>query len=77
MSQITIRNIPQDFERSIRELSERQGVSLNKTLIGLLEEAIRMESSLTAKKRDLSRIAGRWTSVEATEFECLDEELSK
>ena len=84
MSQITIRSLPKDLEKSIRELSKQQGTSLNKTLIGLLEKATGLDHSRTAKKRDLSKIAGTWSSHEADEFEdrirefeSVDEELWK
>jgi plasmid stability protein len=40
MRAITLRNLPPEIEKAIEERAARQGESLNKAVIGLLEEAV-------------------------------------
>jgi plasmid stability protein len=80
MSQITVRNIPAAIETKLRSLAEQSGLSLNQTVIHLLESATGGKPA--ARRRDLSAIAARWDDREAdafdratAPFESVDEEV--
>lgn len=72
MKAITLRNIPSDVSRHIEEKSEELGLSLNKTVLRLLQELLRPEDSGplgTREHHDLDDLAGVWSEEEAEEFE--------
>lgn len=80
MSQITVRNIPAAIQTKLRSRAERSGLSLNQTVIQLLDMATggRQET----RRRDLSGIAAKWDDREAeafdratAPFESVDEEV--
>jgi hypothetical protein len=80
MNQFTVRNIPASIEGKIRSLAERSGLSLNQTVIHLLETATGGKPE--ARRRDLSAIAAKWDAGEAdafdratAPFESVDEEV--
>ena len=82
MRQITVRNIPAAIEAKLRSLAARSGLSLNQTVIQLLETATGERPK--ARQRDLSPIAAKWDDhdVDAFEramdaFESVDEEVSR
>ena len=68
MRQITLRGIPEDLKREIQSRARARGESLNKSVIRLLRQAVGLDRP-ERKKRDLSALAGKWGSREATEFE--------
>lgn len=67
MSHLTDRNIPVAVEAELRLLAERSGLSLNQTVIELLEKAVGVKSGL--RQRDLSAIAATWDDGEADAFD--------
>jgi plasmid stability protein len=67
MKQLTVRNIPVAIEARLRSLAERSGLSLNQTVIHLLETATGGKPE--ARRRDLSAIAAAWDAREADAFE--------
>jgi len=72
MNQITIRGIPSDIEKAIRNESKRKGLSLNKVIISLLEKTVSIQKKRVAKKvsyHDLDHLSGVWSKAEAEEFE--------
>ena len=81
---ITVRNLPPAVAQRIRDKAAKDGLSLNRAVIALLEESL----GLSAKERrarlhhDLDDLAGIWTKEEAVEFDSalreqrkIDEEL--
>ena len=68
MSQITLRDIPQELDHRLRELARAQNKSLNRTIIGVLMESLHLGDG-GDQKRDLSDLAGTWSDEEAAEFE--------
>ncbi len=68
MRQITVRAIPKDLEREIEAQARAHGESLNKSVIRLLKQAVGLDRP-QKKKRDLSSVAGKWGTREATEFD--------
>ena len=68
MSQITLRDVPQELNDRLRELASEQNKSLNRTIIGVLMESLHLGAK-NGRKRDLSDLAGTWSDEEAAEFE--------
>ncbi len=68
MSQLILRNIPEDLERTIRDYSQKKGQSINKTILDLLKKGFGLPIDEN-KLRDLSFIAGTWTQEELEAFE--------
>ena len=71
MRVITLRNIPPDVAELIEASSERSGLSLNKTVIRLLQESLGVTGAVAPPRRhdDLDELAGTWTEKEALEFD--------
>jgi hypothetical protein len=81
MSQFTVRGVPQELDVKLRGLSRRNHVSLNRTVVSILEKAMGT-THRPVVHRDLSSVAGKWTDREACEFdgslklfESLDEQV--
>jgi len=70
MGAITVRNLPPDLARAIRQKAKQERTSLNRTVISLLEEATGLGSP--AKKavlhHDLDHLFGCWSREEYEEF---------
>lgn len=72
MKAITLRNLPAELAKTIRQKAEKQGTSINKAVIHLLEEGTGAREKKKKKKRlhdDLNALAGSWTKEEAAEFD--------
>lgn len=68
MSQLTVRNLPEDVESRLRQLATNAGHSLNQTVVRLLEEATGAVPA-AGPKRDVAAFSGRWTAAEASAFD--------
>ena len=70
MKVITLRNIPPDVGRRIEERSVRSGLSLNKTVISILEEGLGLASAERPRVRnnDFDEFFGIWSEEQADEF---------
>ena len=62
---ISLRNLPKEVEKAILETSHREGISLNKATLRLLEAQLRKP----AKNSDFEEFYGTWTSAEADAFD--------
>jgi hypothetical protein len=62
---ILLRNIPKDVEKAILEISHREGISLNKATLRLLEAQLRKP----AKNSDFEEFFGTWSGAEADAFD--------
>ena len=73
MKVITLRNIPPDVARRIEEKSARSGLSLNKTVISVLEEGLGLSGAERPRVRhdNLDKFCGIWSDEEANEFDRL------
>lgn len=71
MKQITVRGIPAEVQKKLQKEAERKGVSLNKALISLLEEAAgtKRPGSRAVQYTDLDHLAGLWSREEAASFD--------
>jgi|ERR687895_438182 hypothetical protein len=70
MTAITLRNIPPKLQEAIRRRAGKDGLSLNKTVIRMLEEAA--GQGTTARRElhyDLDHLAGTWSEEEAAAFD--------
>ena len=62
---ISLRNLPPEVEKAILETSRREGISLNKATLRLLEASLRKP----AKNSDFEEFYGAWSSAEADSFD--------
>lgn len=70
MTAITLRNIPPELQEVIQKRADTDGLSLNKTVIRMLEEAAGQQAASTRKLHDdLDHLAGTWSEEEAAAFE--------
>jgi plasmid stability protein len=67
---VTLRNLPEEVAAAIVRRAERDGLSLNRTVARVLEEAVapyaRQE---TRVYHDLDALLGTWSRAEAEAFE--------
>jgi hypothetical protein len=70
MTAITLRNIPQTLQEVIRKRAGKYGLSLNKTVICMLEEAAGQRTATGRElHHDLDHLAGTWSDEEAAAFD--------
>ncbi|MBI4468208.1 MAG: hypothetical protein HY650_02690 [Acidobacteria bacterium] len=71
MKAITLRGISTELAGYIRRLAVAKGLSVNKVVIGLLEERIRGTGRKERRRRyhDLDALAGSWSTREAAAFD--------
>jgi hypothetical protein len=70
MTAITLRNIPTKLQEVIQRRAGRDGLSLNKTVIRMLEEAAGQRTTTGRElHHDLDHLAGTWSNEEAEAFE--------
>jgi hypothetical protein len=62
---ISLRNLPKDVEKAILETSHREGLSLNKATLRLLEAQLHKP----ARNSDFEEFCGTWSSAEAEAFD--------
>ena len=70
MKAITLRNLPAELARAVRNRAEEKGISLNRAVIELLQEALG-RGERPKKRRiyhDLDFLVGTWSKEEAEEF---------
>ena len=68
---ITLRGLPSEVARALRQRAERDGASLNRTLIWMLEESLGGPRGPKRPRRhhDLDALAGAWTRQQAAAFD--------
>ncbi len=70
MKAITLRNLPAEVERKIRQRAREKGISANKAVIGLLEERLGLEQKGKNRRyHDLDHLYGAWTKTQSDEFD--------
>ncbi len=69
MTAITLRNLPPELAKKIRQTAENQGTNINKAVIKLLEEGTEKKKRKRQVHHDLDALAGSWTKEEAMEFD--------
>lgn len=69
MNAITVRNLPPAVARAVKEKARKEKLSLNKTIVKLLEAATGAQKGNTkVVHHDLDHLAGTWTEAEYQEF---------
>lgn len=66
---ITLRNIPPDLQKILVEKAECEGLSLNKVVLRMLEEAAGLSADRFRVHRELDDLAGTWATDEADRFD--------
>ena len=69
MNAITLRNIPREIQEAIQRRARDEGLSFNKTVLRMLEEALGLRRGSRALHHDLDHLAGTWSQEEAAEFD--------
>ena len=71
MKAITLRNVPREIARFIEKRAAETGLSINKTVITLLEQCAGpgRPSSRHVEHHDLDWFAGSWTQKQASELD--------
>ena len=70
MKAITLRNLPSDLDKAIRKRARSKRMSVNKAVIGLLEEHLTQDKMKRAELyHDLDNLCGSWTEDAAAAFD--------
>jgi len=70
MNDIALSRLPPELAAQIRAEAERSGASWEDTVVRLLRNALAAPAGAdTARRRDLSDLAGTWTQEDADEFD--------
>ena len=70
---ISLRNLPPEVEKAILETSHREGISLNKATLRLLQAS----QHKPARNSDFDEFFGTWSKAEADEFDAALAEMRK
>lgn len=83
MTQVTLRNVPDEVRHKLKVLARQKGKSMNSLTVELLEESLGFKPP-AQRQRDLSDVFAIWSKHQANEFEKntavfaqIDEELWK
>ncbi|NLY41457.1 MAG: antitoxin [Desulfovibrionales bacterium] len=69
MTTMTLRGIDEDLAKTLKEMSQQQGVSLNALAIRLIREATGLDKKKrTATYHDLDELAGTWSEADELNF---------
>jgi hypothetical protein len=68
---VSLRNLPPEIEQAIQDTSRREGISLNKAAIRLLETSLRKP----ARNSDFDEFCGIWSKEEADQFDAALREM--
>ncbi len=66
---ITVRNLPPEVARRVRETAREEGISLNQAVIRVLEAQLGGRGRAETVHHDLDELAGAWTAAEGAAFE--------
>ena len=70
MKAVTLRNLPTHLDKTIRQRAREKRMSVNKTVICLLEKHLnRDKNKPAALHHDLDDLCGSWTKAEASAFD--------
>ena len=70
MKAITLRNLPPDLDKAIRKRARGKRMSVNKAVIGLLEDHLTQDKTKRAElHHDLDALCGSWTEESAAAFD--------
>ena len=67
MNTMTVRNISQEMAVALDEEKRRRGLSLNRTVLALIEESLGLSGNI--RSNGLYRLAGTWSEEAFRQFE--------
>ncbi len=70
---ISLRNLPPEIEKAITETSKREGLSLNKATLRVLESSLRRP----AMNSDFEEFSGAWSESQAKSFDATLAEMRR
>lgn len=70
---ISLRNLPPELEKAIVETSRREGLSLNKATLRLLEQSLRKPQ----RNGDFEEFSGSWTREDSDAFDAALAEMRR
>ena len=68
MSAITVRNLPPAVAKAVRDRARKEGLSLNRAIVRLLEEATGERGGKKLIHHELDHLAGTWSEKEYRQF---------
>lgn len=68
MTQVTLRNVPDEVRHKLKVLARQRGKSMNSLTVELLEESLGFKPP-TQRQRDLTDVFVTWSTDQAREFE--------
>lgn len=68
MKTLTIRNVPPDLAAALDGERRRRGLSLNRTVLELMRQALNLEGD-RPNSNGLRQMAGTWSEAEFRQFE--------
>ena len=68
MKTMTIRNVPAELASALDAERRRRGLSLNRTALSLMQEALGLSTS-GSRSNGLRHLAGAWNAEEFRQFE--------
>ena len=77
MNKLTIRGFDDELKETIRQLADREGISLNRAAVKLLRKGAGMVDGKEGGSKigtSLDHLFGRWSKEEADEFDAIIEE---
>lgn len=70
--QYTLRNVPEEIDRALRERARQEGRSLNEVTLQALRQALGLDGE-SERRRDLSAFAGTWVEDPAVDQALADQ----
>jgi len=80
MKQLTLRGFDKELERRLKQLAERENLSLNKTVLQLLRKVTGLEATSVPVNRvgaSLDEFIGIWSPTEQQEFNAATSDFAK
>ncbi len=71
--QYTIRRVPKEVDRALRERALRRKLSVNEAALEVMAEGLGIDASTPLKRRDLSDLAGAWVKDKAVDAALADQ----
>lgn len=69
MTSLTIHDLDDSVARLLRQRAKAEGLSLNRTIKRLLEEALGVKPRPGKHRSDFEKLCGTWSRAELDEFE--------
>jgi hypothetical protein len=69
MANLSLRGCDEDLVRALKELSARDGLSVNRLILKILKDALLGAGKKPLRYDDLDSLAGTWTAAEADAFD--------